>query len=220
MINRIQQGQFLLVASLALLVTCTNQPAQETTDDEEFDSLAFNPREEAPITREFTTATGKGWILNLVPMPDIKQARIKVETKGFEENPPPVDFGETDPPIAVHQGDLDKDGFEEIYLITQSAEPEAYGTVLGLSSRKDSTASVISFEGATPYNTKEGEPYEGYGGHDSFSIHDGVMTNVFPVYIPQDNPSNPTGGRRRVFYELVKGDGSMLLRPTKSELVK
>jgi len=212
--------QIMLAAASVVLAACgsqTNQAAEE--DAAEFDSLAFNPREAEPITRELTTASGKGWIIRLVPLPDIGQVRVTVETKNFEEAAPPVDFGETDPVIAVHQADLDKDGFEELYLITQSADVEAFGTVLGLSSKKDSTASVISFEGATPYNTKEGEPYEGYGGQDAFSIHDGVMSNVFPLYLPEDKPSKPTGGRKRVFYELIKGDASMVLRPVRSELL-
>ncbi|MBL7864673.1 MAG: hypothetical protein JNK10_07350 [Cyclobacteriaceae bacterium] len=203
-------------AALLLGVCGCGGPVEQSTETsgEDFDSLLLNPREEEPIIRQLQSATGKTWEANITPLPDIRQAKVTVTLHGLVPETSPVDFGETDPVIAMYQSDLDGDGFEELYLITQSGDTDSFGTVLGLASLHDETIMVISFEGATPYNTKESEPYDGYAGHDAFSMRDGKLINEFPVYLPDGKPSGRT---RRITYELVKGDGSLLLTPAKDK---
>ena len=217
---RIMPHAFCVLAVSALFLSgCAGSSDQQVEEEEEFDSTAVLLRVEIPETKEFTTATGKVWIVRQVPL-DSSLVRVSVEARGFAGDNLLVDFGESDPVIAIHQDDVDKDGFEEIYLLTQAVGSGSYGTILGLTSNKDQSVSLISYEGATPYTSKEGEVYAGYMGHDDFAFKNGELTNTFPVYLPDDTNAVPTGGVRRVYYELVNAEALMQLKPVRSERVR
>lgn len=205
-----------------LLAGCAVSTDQIDTGegDDAFDSMAYSFPIGGPVTKEFTTATGKTWIVLQTPLSDSSLFSLSVQARGFSEDSILIEFGEIDPVIAIHQDDLDNDGFEELYLVTQSTGPEAYGTIFGLCSDQDKSISMISFEGATPYNSNEGEFYGGYKGRDQFVFKDAMLTNAFPVYMSEDPNANPTGGARRIFYELVKADASIQLKAVRSERVK
>ena len=199
---------FIGVLLLAGCAVSTDQIDEDEGDDG-FDSTAYSHPIGAPLAKAFTTLTGKTWIVRQTPLSDPSQVNISVEVRGFSTDSALVEFGENDPVIAIQQADLDKDGFEELYLFTRSTDPEAYGTVFGLYSNQDKSVSMISFEGATPYNTKEGESYAGYQGKDVFMIEDGVLRNAFPIHLADGTIQ----GQRTVVYELVSGETSMRLRP-------
>lgn len=198
---------------------CTNLGNQSTTEQEEADSTFTLPMEGPTETREFKTKSGRIW---LVMQNQIEETlvNVRVESQGFSEENRTVYFSEIDPVIQILQADLDKNGFEELYLITKSVDPGSYGTVYGLHSNNDRSVSEIYFEGATLYNTKSGDAYEGYLGHDDFELLDGILVNTFPVYLAGDSDANPSGGKRRVFYALVQGEASWQLKPIRAEEVK
>ncbi len=208
----LQSKQLLGFICLLLLAGCSGS-ADQTAVDDEFDSIVFSYPIGGPLNKEFITLTGKTWIVRQTPMSDSSMVNIAVEVRGFSADSVVVEFGENDPVVAIQQADLDKDGFEELYIVTRSVDPEAYETVLGLCSNRDKSVSMISFEGATPYNTKEGEPYSDYQGKDTFTIKDGVLINNFPIYLTNGS----VGGQRTVVYELVNGETSMRLRPVEKK---
>ncbi len=207
------QCMYLPIICVLLLAGCDGSADQNDVEDDGTDSIVYSFPVGAPLTKEFTTLTGKTWIVRQTMLSDSSLVNVSVQVRGFSGDSIAIEFGEVDPVIAIYQADLDKDGFEELYLVTRSTGPEAYGTVFGLCSNQDESVSMISFEGATPYNTKAGEPYGGYQGKDAFLIENGVLINTFPAYLADGS----VNGRGTVVYELVKGEASMQLRPVEKK---
>lgn len=199
------------MASLTLSACGWNNT--EDTGDDGADSVLYIPRSDLATINELKTATGKTYVVRQTPMLDSSLANIQVDAIGFGADTLTFDFGEVDPLVALQTEDLDRDGFQELYVVTQSVGPEKYGTILGLYSAQDSSVLVISFEGASPYTLKEGEPYAGYRGHDLFRFEKGVLTNKFPLDDP--DADKPAGDYRTVRYELVRGTMAMKLRPVR-----
>ncbi len=199
-----------------LIMSACSGSSDESGDGEQ-DSTLYIPRTELAKRNELKSTTGVTWIVNQVPMLDSSLVNVTVEVQGISSDTVSLDFGEVDPVLAIQLEDLDKDGFQELYIITQSMSAESSGTILGMYSNEDKSLALISFEGATPYHMKEGEAYEGYRGHDHLVFKKGVLTNTFPVYRPEDSDDKPTGGERTLTYTLLKGPSSVLLRPIRTK---
>jgi len=201
------------LASALMLSGCGGK--QENDTDENADSVLYIPRTELATSQRLKTATGKEWVVHQTPMLDSSIVNVRVVANGFPGDSLLFDFGEIDPVIGLHTEDLDLDGFQELYIVTQSAGLEHYGTIYGLYPDQDQSVTVISYEGATPYTMKEAEPYAGYRGQDQFRFEKGLLTNVVPVYRAEDTDAQPTGGTRTIRYELVKDPVAVQLRPVR-----
>lgn len=166
-------------------------------------------------SKAYRTKTGKTIAVLQTHPAGRSLSTIEVRTEGFEH-----DFGEVfedrDPIADVFTADLDGNGFDEIYIITNSAGSGSYGNVLGFASNKDKSLSMINFP-----EIREGDAYfEGYRGHDTFKIAGGKLVRIFPVYEPGDTNSNPTGGRRKLVYGLVPGEAMWQLKVEQAETLE
>lgn len=208
-----QRNCAIVVVAALLLSACGGEA--ETDSNEYADSALYIPRTELTSSSQLTTTTGKTWTVIQTPMLDSSLVNIVVYAAGYSSDTLSFALGETDPVTELRLEDLDKDGFQELYIVTQSPDNQAFGTVYGFYPEQDESIVLISFEGATPYTMKEGEPYEGYRGHDKFSFDKGTLTNSIPVFRPDDADESPGGGTRTIAYELTKGNAVMRLRPSK-----
>ncbi len=190
-----------------LLLSCSGSSSSE--GDGEFDAADFLMPVSEPVVREYLTKTGKKWLVHQTPLSDPAYVNVSVESLGFTHDQAPLDLGEIDPVIQVRLADLDKDGFEELYLVTQAAGEEAYGTVYGFYSDQDNDVLLISYEGVSPYTTKEGGPFEGYRGGDTFLFNENRLVNSFDALTPGAAASI----KKKVYYRLVKEEGAIVLRP-------
>lgn len=204
----------ILIGSL-FLTGCFGSRSNDEDQGEPLDSALIIPREDLMSLNELTSSTGKKWTVTQTPMLDSGLVNVRVEVKGLTTGELSVDFGEVDPVLSVSLDDLDHDRFQEVYVLTQSLPPLAFGSIVALASIKDSTVSMISFEGPTPYTMKEGEVYDGYRGGDVFTFKEGKLTNTFPVYRPDDQEGKPSGGSRTVAYQLTRGVSGFRLTPVK-----
>lgn len=105
-------------------------------------------------------------------------------------------------------GDLNNDGFPEIYVFTTSDGSGSYGNVVGYAVNNGKSISEIYI----PPITDSEEASEGYMGHDKFSIKDNLLVRSFPVYNKNDTNANPTGGTKIINYQLLKGEAGWRLR--------
>ncbi|MBE9467103.1 MAG: MliC family protein [Bacteroidetes bacterium] len=109
---------------------------------------------------------------------------------------------ETDPITAVLLADLDKNGYEELYLITSCVGSGGYGEVYAFISDMDVKIIQSSIPKILEDQTKRGAMFEGYMGHDTFYIKNSLLVREFPVYKEKDSNANPTGGIKKIFYTL------------------
>ena len=159
------------------------------------------------IAREYLTRSGKSLLIEEHHPVGQSLSDIAVTSTGFAHNLSEV-LKDQNPIKAVHVADLDANGFDEFYIVTVSSGSGSYGGVIGLASNRDKSLSMISL----PEIQEGDELFTGYMGHDDFSIADNKLVRTFPIYRLSDTNNNPTGGIRRLTYELFGGEAGWQLR--------
>jgi hypothetical protein len=139
---------------------------------------------------------------------------IEVHTKDFEHNYS-EEFENMDPISDIMISDLDENGFDEIYIVTTSAGSGSYGSVLGFASNKDKSLSIINF----PDFERDDPLFEGYLGHDTFSIEERKLVRIFPVYTKNIIHQKEAYGKRKLIYGLHPGEAMWQLKIEQSETI-
>lgn len=111
---------------------------------------------------------------------------------------------ESEPIVNAEIEDLDRDGYPELLIYTQSAGSGSYGHVIGYSPNKGKSLSQIYF----PELAKGSKENMGYMGHDTFSIVESSLSRRFPCYETNDVNAKPTGKIRQLQYKLKNGEAS------------
>ena len=207
----------LLLAIVALFsLACTtssettennNTSIEETTTSAEDENTSI--QESKTITeddnssiKEYKTKTGETFVVEITKMGS-SLCKLKVTAKGFSSEDEIVDFGEIDPIINVWQTDLDQDGRDELFFVTQGVGSGAYGNLYGITYKSDKTVfNIIKLDGDKSF-------LEGYQGRDTYKLgtddeYGSVIFNTFPVYKENDSNSKPTGGTRQITYILTE----------------
>ena len=178
-----------LFSFLASITFVNAQESKDYTKSLSLQGATFNLR-----------ATNQGSINNLT---------IVVEYSGHKilENQREIEGTITGAEIA----DLNSDGSPEIYIYLTSAGSGSYGSVIAYSMNKKHTATEIYMSNISD-NPKLSK---GYMGHDEFSILENRLGRRFPLYLPGDINSKPSGGIRQLEYKLVPGEAGWLLKVSK-----
>jgi hypothetical protein len=101
-------------------------------------------------------------------------------------------------------GDLNKDGFPEIYYVAESESGER--NLFGYGSNRNQRLSLVYMPGI-----KDQKWGIGYRGHDEYKISDNALQRSFPVY-STDPSSSPTRTIRELAYHLVPGVDGWILK--------
>jgi hypothetical protein len=101
-------------------------------------------------------------------------------------------------------GDLNVDGFPEVFVYVQSDGSGSYGSLIGYSVNNGKSMSQVWL----PDILENVEASRGYMGHDEFSIIENTLVRRFPVYNPGDSNASPTGGTRQLQYKLIESEAS------------
>lgn len=203
----------LLFYLLAILVvsSCQNKENKKRASEQKENTQSANDI----IRTEYLTKSGKKFIIQEDYSMGASICKLEIETRGFTKSNAIQKLGETDPVHHVFVTDLDKNGFDEIYIITSSAGSGSYSKIHGLGSNYDKSATPIYVHEATDKQLQKGGMFEGYMGHNKFMLKNGTIVNTFPIYKPNDTNSNPTGGKREISYSLIAGEAGWILKPEK-----
>lgn len=175
--------------------------------------LAAQSRDGATdVSKTYRTKTGKTIVVSQSHPAGRSLATIEVRSEVFENNFKEV-FEDRDPISDVFVADLDGNGFDEIYIVTTAAGSGSYGSVLGFASNNDKSLSMIHLP-----EIRQGDVnFDGYMGHDTFTIEGRKLVRIFPVYGKGDTNEKPTGGKRKLVYGLVPGEAGWQLRVEQAE---
>jgi len=105
--------------------------------------------------------------------------------------------------------DLDANGWPEIYIYISSAGSGSYGSLVAYGVNNGLSMSPIYL----PPLIDNAQASAGYQGHDEFGVVENRLVQRFPVYLPGDTNSQPTGGMHQVQYQLVAGEAGWVLKP-------
>lgn len=159
------------------------------------------------IAGEYVTRSGKSLFIEESHPLGQSLSNIHLESSGFEYDLSEV-LEDSDPIKNVYIADLDKNGFDEFYIITMSSGSGSYGNIIAFASNRDKSLSMIYF----PEVEEGDERFTGYMGHDHFQLSENALIRSFPMYLPSDNNTNPTGGTRTLAYGLFPGEASWQLK--------
>ena len=176
----------------SFLVSITFVNAQESKDYTKSLSLqgaTFNLR-----------ASSKGSINNLTIVGEYSGHKILENQREIEGNITGAEIA-----------DLNSDGSPEIYIYLTSAGSGSHGSVIAYAMNKKHSATEIYMSNISE-NSKLSK---GYMGHDEFSILENRLGRRFPLYLPGDINSKPSGGMRQLEYKLVQGEAGWLLKVSK-----
>jgi hypothetical protein len=108
---------------------------------------------------------------------------------------------------AAEIADLNGDGSPEIYVYVNSAGSGSYGELVAYAANNKKSLSGIYL----PPLEEDKDNFDGYMGHDEFSVGENRLLRRFPVYAKGDSNANPTGGTRQLQYKLTMGEASWLM---------
>jgi len=156
--------------------------------------------------REFTTSTGKKIVVRESHPRGMSMSDVAVFFK--DDSSTALSLTDKDPVNDVVLADLDKNGFDEVYVITSAAGSGSYAGVHGFYSNKDLSFSFVNMPEIAEKDLAPGGAYEGYEGHDVLKIEGNKLTRTFPV----KNEKNPS---RSIVYSIKKTETGFVLSPEK-----
>lgn len=163
----------------------------------------------------FITKTGKTILVEEKHPKGASLATIEIKANDFANGNHFI-LKDVDPIAKTASGDLDNNGFEEIYIITKAVGSGSYGNVFGYGSNKDKSMSPIYIPNINKKDLEVGGLFEGYMGHDTFTFQKDALIRQFPIYKEADSNSNPTGTTNSITYILKKGEASWQLKPIRT----
>jgi hypothetical protein len=194
-----------LICVVSILSSCNNE-VKEVEKEINKDTVIAEPAAYLPpatVSTEYKTKTGKIFVVTESHPTGMSLSNISVGFKGGDSLSQ-MPYNDVDPISKVLVGDLDANGFDEIYIITTAAGSGSYGKVYGVSSNSDKSVSMISIPEVTEEDMKKGGKFEGYEGHDEFEIVENSLARRFPI-------KGDGVKMRAINYKLKAGENSYLL---------
>jgi hypothetical protein len=173
----------------AILVSCElpHTPMLEVEEDVQHD-----------VQKTFTTKSGIKIFIDEEHPVGMSLSDIAIRTEGLEYELNDS-INDVDPINEIFLTDLDSNGFDEIYIITQSVGSGSYGNVIAYASNKDKSMTPI-------YMANAQKLHDLYSGHDRFSIENYRLIREFSIYEQDDTLT--------VSYRLIPGEASWQLEVT------
>ena len=107
--------------------------------------------------------------------------------------------------------DLDSDGTKELLLYVFTPGTGNYGDVVAYSTNGNKSLSEIHVL------QPGGKALDGYGGHDEWKPAKRGLLRIFPIYSEGDPNAAPSGGHRKILYQLRRGEAVWQLVPIKAQ---
>ena len=174
------------------------------------------PIENPPVVRTFPTLSGKKIIVSETNPVGESLSTIAITTEGFASNTPLT--LEKNKLTNFFLTDLNKDGFEEFIMITTAQGSGSYGEAIMFTTAKNQSLIPITIPTLTEEETQKGGLFEGYMGHDTFRVIDGLFVREFPIYTATCTNSTSTGLTQKILYTVTEQAGSYAVTFSKATL--
>lgn len=199
---------FAFILLSTLLTACGTSPNNSEKTDATTDTTARKTND-LPMPRvwEVKTQTGKTLVITETHPKGASLSDVKVQFQG--DSTGALTFTDKDPISSAVTADLDKNGFDELYLVSTSVGTGTYGNILGVSSNRDKSLSYVFVPEMDENDKKPGKLFDGYEGHDRYAIENGTLIRRFPV-------KGDTTNLKTVPYMVVMGEGGLILSPKRN----
>jgi hypothetical protein len=189
-------------------IACESGPKPSTSESPKADTNSVKTDQlPMPRTWEMKTNTGKTIIANETHPKGASLSNVKIYFQG--DSTGALTFTDIDPVSTMVVGDLDKNGFDELYMFSTSAGSGSYGTINGVSSNRDKSLSMLAVPEMDPNDLKPGKLFDGYEGHDRYAFENGVLIRRFPF-------KGDTLNMKSVPYKVIMGEGALIVTPKRN----
>ena len=130
------KSKFYIIIAVSVLMFSFQNPKNQKSEK-------LKSAETVVKSTEYKTKSGKKFIVHSDNYKGASICDVQIETSGFEAVNSTHIVGEIDAVEEVFLADLDKNVFEEIYLLTRSAGSGSYGNIYGMASNRDKSATPI-----------------------------------------------------------------------------
>jgi hypothetical protein len=178
-------------------------------------------RERKPTTnsssyKEYRTKSGK--IICITETHPIGEnlSTVKISSECLHLNSPIV-LRDINPIEKVIVSDLNKDGYDEIYITTRSIDTNSFSELFGFASDKDKGLTQINLKNDRRDSKKVGI-FDGCLGHEIYKFEKEAIVLEFPVYNEKNGDSTPTGATRVITYALNSDKSGYHLEVAKASI--
>jgi len=206
-----------LLFCISLLLSCEQKKSSNDMNDNEKENdqeVTADTGSENQSINEIKTSTDKTFRV-IEDKTSASLSNLTIEPRGFPNTQEVFKIEDSDPLSGMFALDLNKDGFDELYLITTAAGSGSYSGIMGFASNSDQSVTPIYVPEMTENDLAAGGDYFGYMGHDSIYVANEQLYRKFPVYKEGDENCCPTGGNKTLGYSLKAGEASWILETVK-----
>jgi hypothetical protein len=186
---------FMIILSL-VITACRDKKAEKSGNLKNIIRAASN---DGQTVASWVLRTGKTILINESHPDGFSISRVEMIPADFKDNRT-ILMNRTDPVLRAELTDLDKNGFDEVFIFTQSAGSGSAGVIFGYASDNDESLVKIEIPPDSDIENQQSGITDGYMGHDKYYFENGMVVREFPVYKNSDSNNNPSGGIRRVYY--------------------
>ena len=206
-----------LLMFISLFCSCQEKKtSNESNPAETINQASINKDDDGSksIVKEFMTSTGKSFKVEEAKQ-SASLSSLIITAKGFTNTQEVFEIKDTDPLSHFFTLDLNKDGFEELYLITKSTGSGSYERIMGFASNNDLSVTPVYVPKMTEKDLEATGNFSGYMGHDSIYVANKQLYRKFPIYVEGDANCCPTGGSTTLTYQLKAGEAGWILETIK-----
>lgn len=201
-----------------LIMSCKDKQSETVVKKDSTEKMTVKRDTAVTVKKEITTGTGKKLVI-IESKPSFSISDYMITGSGFENSNDTIKYSLKNPMSTALLADLDKNGFDEVYIITKSAAAGYLEDILAVASINDKTFREVNVQQFTAKDAEKNGKFSGYLGHDSIYISDKKIIREFPVY-ESSNANIAPVGRRKIIYSLIPGQNSYDLVITGAENMK
>jgi len=187
------------------IFSCKEKKPETVIKKDSTENMTIKKDSSFIIKKEMKTKTGKVFTV-FENKPSYSISNYSVSGSGFENSKDTLQFQNKNPMVNALMADLDKNGYEEMYILTKSTGSGSFMDLLGVASDSDKTFSEINIPDISEKDIEKNEKFSGYMGHDSVYISDNKLIREFPVY--KNSSTNIPAERRKIIY-MLKPEGRL-----------
>ena len=178
-------------------------------------------RERKPTTnssshKEYRTKSGKVICITETHPIGENLSTVKISSECLHLNTPIV-LRDINPIEKVIVSDLNKDGYDEIYITTRSIDTNSFSELFGFASDKDKGLTQINLKSDRRDGKKAGI-FDGCMGREIYKFEQDAIILEFPIYSEKNNDIKPTGTTRVITYALNSDKSGYNLEVTKASI--
>ncbi|MBD0405099.1 hypothetical protein IC221_27125 [Flammeovirga sp. EKP202] len=197
----------LLIISFFTLISVSCDHVKTNKEKKTVDNSSIGAIPEI-INHQIETKTGMLFTLTEEKLSQ-SVSNISIQGMNFPNSNEILTFEGVDPIEQFYVIDLNRDGFEEFYIAVRTAGSGSHIKLLGIASFNDESYGKIYIQSISDNDDLS----IGYMGHDEIDFTSNGIHRTYPLYTSDDTNTHPTGGLRKVNYELITGEAGYILNP-------